>query len=139
MTDDSHDSPFFEGSILLIIYIIYIIINYILISYISYRGDIVGLHTLQFLTVRTVDCQIHSLCHEVVVLRSFLQVLHSEQLLGSLFAEMLIGKVRCEGWLPQGGIEIPACVSVHVQPEPLVHHLVARLRCLGPLRHSLLL
>ena len=99
----------------------------------------VGLHTLQFLTVRTVNCQIHSLCHEIVVLRSFLQVLHSEQLLGSLFAEMLIGKVRGEGWLPQGGIEIPACVSVHVQPEPLVHHLVARLRCLGPLRHSLLL
>ena len=54
MTDDSHDSPFFEGSILLTIYIIYIIINYILISYISYRGDMVGLHTLQFLTVRTV-------------------------------------------------------------------------------------
>ena len=50
MTDDSHDSPFFEGSILLIIYIIYIIINYILISYISYRGDMVGLHTLRFLT-----------------------------------------------------------------------------------------
>ena len=38
----------------------------------------VGLHTLQFLTVRTVNCQIHSLCHEVVVLRSFLQVLHFE-------------------------------------------------------------
>ena len=51
MTDDSHDSPFFEGSVLLIIYIIYIIINYILISYISYRGDMVGLHTLQFWTV----------------------------------------------------------------------------------------
>ena len=51
MTDDSHDSPFFEGSILVIIYIIYIIINYILISYISYRGDMVGLHTLQFWTV----------------------------------------------------------------------------------------
>ena len=50
MTDDSHDSPFFEGSILLIIYIIYIIINYILISYISYRGDMVGMHTLQFWT-----------------------------------------------------------------------------------------
>ena len=45
---------FFEGSILLTIYIIYIIINYILISYISYRGDMVGLHTLQFLTVITV-------------------------------------------------------------------------------------
>ena len=54
MTDDSHDSPFFEGSVLLIIYIIYIIINYILISYISYRGDIVELHTLQFWTVMTV-------------------------------------------------------------------------------------
>ena len=50
MTDDSYDSPFFEGSILLTIYIIYIIINYILISYISYRGDVVGLHTLQFWT-----------------------------------------------------------------------------------------
>ena len=50
MTDDSHDSPFFEGSVLLIIYILYIIINYILISYISYRGDMVGLHTLQFWT-----------------------------------------------------------------------------------------
>ena len=49
MTDDSHDSPFFEGSILLIIYII---INYILISYISYRGNMVGMHTLQFWTVR---------------------------------------------------------------------------------------
>ena len=54
MTDDSYDSPFFEGSILLTIYIIYIIINYILISYMSYRGDMVGLHTLQFLTVITV-------------------------------------------------------------------------------------
>ena len=104
MTDDSCDSLFFEGSVLLTIYIIYIIINYILISYISYRGDIVGLHTLQFLTVRTVNCQIHSLCHEVVVLRSFLQVLHSEQLLGSLLAEILIGEVRSEGRLPQGGI-----------------------------------
>ena len=50
MTDDSYDSPFFEGSILLTIYIIYIIINYILISYISYRGDMVELHTLQFWT-----------------------------------------------------------------------------------------
>ena len=50
MTDDSYDSPFFEGSILLTIYIIYIIINYILISYISYRGDMVGMHTLQFWT-----------------------------------------------------------------------------------------
>ena len=50
MTDDSCDSLFFEGSILLTIYIIYIIINYILISYISYRGDMVELHTLQFWT-----------------------------------------------------------------------------------------
>ena len=50
----SYISPFFEGSILLTIQIIYIIINYILISYISYRGDIVGLHTLQFWTVMTV-------------------------------------------------------------------------------------
>ena len=55
MTDDSYDSPFFEGSILLTIYIIYIIINYILISYISYRGGMVGLHTLQFL-----DCHLSS-------------------------------------------------------------------------------
>ena len=62
-----------------------------------------GLHTLQFLTVRTVNCQIHSLCHEVIVLQSFLQVLHSEQLLGSLLAEILIGEVRGEGRLPQGG------------------------------------
>ena len=54
MTDDSHDSPFFEGSIFLNIYIIYIIINYILISYISYRGDMVGMHTLQFWTVTSV-------------------------------------------------------------------------------------
>ena len=54
MTDDGCDSLFFEGSILLTIYIIYIIINYILISYISYRGDIVGIHTLQILTVTTV-------------------------------------------------------------------------------------
>ena len=47
MTDDSCDSLFFEGSVLLTIYII---INYILISYISYRGDMAELHTLQFLT-----------------------------------------------------------------------------------------
>ena len=47
-------SLFIEGSVLLTIYIIYIIINYILISYISYRGDIVGMHALQFLTVTTV-------------------------------------------------------------------------------------
>ena len=60
----------------------------------------VELHTLQFWTVRLSDCKIHSLCHEVVVLQSFLQVLHSEQLLSRLFAEMLIGKVRGEGRLP---------------------------------------
>ena len=78
MTDDSYDSLFFEGSILLTIYIIYIIINYILISYISYRGDMVGLHTLQFFNCKNCNCKIHSLCYEVVVLQSLLQVLHSE-------------------------------------------------------------
>ena len=30
--------------------------------------------------------------------QSLLQVLHSEQLMGSLLAEMLIGEVRGEGW-----------------------------------------
>ena len=50
MTDYSYYSLFFDGSILLTIYIIYIIIHYILVSYISYRGDIVGMHTLQFWT-----------------------------------------------------------------------------------------
>ena len=40
------------------------------------------------------------------MLQSFLQVLHSEQLLGSLLAEILIGEVRGEGRLPQGGVEI---------------------------------
>ena len=42
----------------------------------------------------------HSLCHEIVVLQSFLQVLHSEQLLSSLLAEMLIGEVVGDGSLP---------------------------------------
>ena len=53
LSNISSISLFFEGSVLLTIYIIYIIINYILISYISYRGDVVGLHTLRFLTDRT--------------------------------------------------------------------------------------
>ena len=62
----------------------------------------VGLHTLQFLDchLSSVICHHHSLCHEVVVLQSLLQVLHSEQLLGTLLAEMLIGEVRGEGRLP---------------------------------------
>ena len=50
------------------------------------------------------NCKIHSLCHEVIVLQSFLQVLHSEQLLSRLLAEMLIGEVCGESRLPQGGI-----------------------------------
>ena len=61
MTDDSCDSLFFEGSVLLTIYILYIIINYILISYISYKGGMVGLHTLRFWTdITDIDIITHS-------------------------------------------------------------------------------